>query len=97
MKEITGQVHVTMRNAECYGGRRIHVRIDGLPGWLLSILSESGPFKLEATTYNQHDDAPYSLLLGSTRVVSTTEPAPYQVPKGEPAANEGNDTKGTTT
>ncbi len=83
MKEITGQVHVTMANAACYGGRRIHLRIEGLPGWLLSIIADAGPFKREAVTYGQHDDGPYSMLLGSTLVVATTEPAPYEVPKGD--------------
>lgn len=86
MTDIVGRVHVTMREAACYGGRRIHLRIDGLPGWLLSIIGDAGPFKLEASTYScgqwRDESGPYSVLLGSTNVVATTEPAPYPVQSG---------------
>ncbi len=73
-----------MEKAACYGGRRIHLRIDGLPGWLLGLITEAGPFKLEAHSYSSNrpdTSGPNSVLLGSTLVVSTTEPDPYVVPK----------------
>ncbi len=79
MTNITGQVHVSVsQKAECYGGRRMHLRIDGLPGWLLSLLSEAGPFVLEASSSRsdgQDRTGPTSVLLGSTRVVDMVDPA----------------------
>ncbi len=77
-----------MRNASCYGGRRIHLQIDGLPGWLMSILADAGPFKWEAVGYSGAVDGPTSLLLGSTLVVSTTEPAPVVIEKADPEEPE---------
>ena len=76
--EIAGQVHVSMRSAECYGGRRVHLRIEGLPSWLMSILSEAGPWVHEATSYRgtgADSYGPSSMTLGSSRVVETREPS----------------------
>ncbi len=88
---MDGQIHVSVsRDAECYGGRRIHLRIDSLPGWLLGLLTEAGPFVLEASSYSsdrQDQSGPHSVMLGSTRVVVIADPRatpePCATPKGD--------------
>lgn len=94
MKEVTGQVHATMVKAECYGGRRVHLRIDGLPGWLLSIISEVGPFRMEAASFLGGVPGPTSLMFTSAMVLAATEPASYQVPKEETPPRQSEEPKG---
>ena len=89
MTEIAGQVYVSVsRKAECYGGRRIHLRIGGVPDWLMALLVEAGPFTLEASTYSgTPGGGPTSILLGSTRVVDMADPTPR--PPVEASPSEG--------
>lgn len=88
MSEIVGQVRVSVsEDAECYGGRRIHLRVEGLPGWLLQLLFEGAPFVREASSSRSDrsdTSGPNSVLLGSTRVVQMAEPRP--VPESPGAA-----------
>ena len=76
-RDVTGQVLVSVSApADCYGGRRLHLRIEGLPGWVLGLVAAGGPFELEASSYRSNKEdgtGPDSVLLGSTRVVEMVE------------------------
>lgn len=87
MDHVEGSVRVWIsKDAECYGGRVIHVSLAGLPGWLLSLISEAGPFRREASTYRGAGigDGPHEVLLTSTLVVGVTEPRPRTIEKTKP-------------